>query len=226
MQVTDPGFGMRITRHNTVYSRRALGSQKSWFAMFEVFNTLSWVTVGITYGFLTVIVVSFCQNFSISTLGWSFITIGKTYFGNPFDTEKLNKNLKNSKYFIIFSITIMGTMIYWHFTGLLISLLAVPSATFPLKSLNELSSKQKFKLISGKSWSAASTLLEWSGNNAKTKSAYENFVVPNYFITLKELQGAAQRISQEKDPNQALLLSLTDFIDGTVIQSTTTLRND
>ena len=139
---------MRRDKPYFIYSQKSATSSKSaWYAMFEVFSSESWLAITSFYVLLILIAMPFETNFSLYDFSWALISIGKAFFGKSLDTRIFKENLKFSKYLLIFNITLTGSLIFLHFTGLLISFLAAPTTSFPIKSLNDLLSKNEFRLI-------------------------------------------------------------------------------
>lgn len=206
--VADPGFDVqRLTQH-FIYNNKALASN-SMFAMFNVFNITSWLTIGIFAIFMISVMTLYGEKFNFSMLVWSMTSIGQAYSAQSFDIRLFNKNLKLSKYLLIFSISFFGGFFYWYFTGILLSFLAVPSKDPPMRSLDDLLTKTDFKLHVGENWFQATTINKWANQNQRNMEAYKKFVVPN-FVTIG-LEDMAKLISQDENPNQALILDAKEF---------------
>ena len=70
---------------------------------------------------------------------------------------------------------------FWCFTGVLTSLIAVQIEKPPLKALSDLHFMKNFKLKVIDGGSTKSNLFVWSKNNSDNLKAYKDFIEP-YFI--------------------------------------------
>ena len=204
MQVADPGFGIQTLSKHFIYNKSTMGSG-SLLVMFEVFNEISWLTIFVSVAVMTVITILFYNKLNFETLIWSFSTIAKALSAQSFDTINMKKELQVSKHFLVFFISLFGGFIFWYYTGILISFLAVPSKESPIKSLDDLLSQTDFKLHLGQNWASGSQVYRWAKKHKKNEEAYNKFVVPN-FVTVST-QEIVKFISEDTSPNQALILN-------------------
>ena len=208
MQVTDPGFGIQTLSKHFIYNKSTMGSG-SLLVMFEVFNGISWLTIFASVAVMTFLSILFYNSQNFEALIWSFSTIAKALFAQSFDTTNMKKELKNSKHFLIFSTSFFGGFIFWYYTGILTSFLAVPSKESPIKSLDDLLDKTDFKLHLGQNWASGTQVHQWAKKDKKNEEAYNKFVIPNFVtVSTKEI---VKFISQDTSPNQALILSAWEF---------------
>ena len=165
ISVCTPGFGLAKAKRYFYFSRKAYEITSPW-AIFEVFNGNSWTFIGLTFVFMVVILSSG------SNIIKSFASVMKAFVGDSFNQDLfLQNNFKRSKSIQIFVISLFGSFIFWCFTGILISLLAVPVQQAPLKSYDDILTKSKnFKLVTVAHGSTDTALKNWIGNDPREHS--------------------------------------------------------
>ena len=91
-----------------------------------------------------------------------------------------------------------GTFMFWCFTGILTSLIAIQIEEPPLKSLNDLQSKSNFKLLTYGGGSTDKRIIKWSQETDNLKS-YERSIMAFSGFTKEHFEEA-------KNPNVAIIL--------------------
>ena len=91
-----------------------------------------------------------------------------------------------------------GTFMFWCFTGILTSLIAIQIEEPPLKSLNDLQSKSNFKLLTFGGGSTDKRLKKWAEETENLKS---------YERSIKAISGfTKEHFEEAKNPNVAIIL--------------------
>ena len=91
-----------------------------------------------------------------------------------------------------------GTFMFWCFTGILTSLIAIQIEEPPLKSLNDLPSKSNFKLLTYGGGSTDKKMIKWAEETENLKS---------YERSIKAISGFTEEHFEEaKNPNVAIIL--------------------
>ena len=91
-----------------------------------------------------------------------------------------------------------GTFMFWCFTGILTSLIAIQIEEPPLKSLNDLPSKSNFKLLLYGGGSTDKKMIKWAEETENLKS-YERSIKATSGFTKEHFEEA-------KNPNVAIIL--------------------
>jgi hypothetical protein len=91
-----------------------------------------------------------------------------------------------------------GAFMFWCFTGILTSLIAIQIKEPPLKTLDDLNSKSNFKILLTKG-STFQRVEEWANKNPENWKSFKRSIISLPTITKKHFQEAA------KNPNVALI---------------------
>ena len=90
-----------------------------------------------------------------------------------------------------------GTFMFWCFTGILTSLIAIQIEEPPLKSLNDLPSKSNFKLLTYGGGSTDKKMIKWAEETENLKS---------YERSIKAISGfTKEHFVEAKNPNVAII---------------------
>ena len=213
MIATDPGFGFKRTETYFVYSRKASESISCW-AILAVFDLKTWTLIGIFFFILLLILTSsFGKQIGLNSFTWSIVVLIKALLAQSLDMkfiERISK-AKQSKYIMIWSISLLGGILFWHFEGVLISLLTVPSNSPVIEKLDDLRSKQSFVLHYLKSGYMETSTNNWARENSVHREIYERFIVPNGKMSEEKFIEAIKAMPEKNDPNEALLVSKSGF---------------
>ena len=91
-----------------------------------------------------------------------------------------------------------GTFMFWCFTGILTSLIAIQIEEPPLKSLNDLPSKSNVKLLTVGRGSTDTRMIKWAEKTENLKS---------YERSIKAISGfSKEHFEEAKNPNVAIIL--------------------
>ena len=91
-----------------------------------------------------------------------------------------------------------GTFMFWCFTGILTSLIAIQIEEPPLKSLNDLQSKSNFKLLTFGGGSTDKRMRKWAEETENLKS---------YERSINAISGfTKEHFEEAKNPNVAIIL--------------------
>ena len=93
-----------------------------------------------------------------------------------------------------------GTFMFWCFTGILTSLIAIQIEEPPLKSLNDLQSKSNFKLFIFGGGTTDKRIIKWAQETDNLKS-YERSIKAISGFTFEE-----EHFEEAKNPNVAIIL--------------------
>ena len=72
----------------------------------------------------------------------------------------------------------IGTIMFWCFSGVLTSLIAIQIEEPPLTSLEDLNQMSDFKLIVFGGGSTNTRISKWAENDTRNKKSYEQFIEP------------------------------------------------
>ena len=109
-----------------------------------------------------------------------------------------DKNHVKSKSILILCLSMNGAFMFWCFTGILTSLIAIQIEEPPLKTLDDLNSKSNFKILLTKG-STFQRVEEWANKKPENWKSFERSIISLPTITKKHYQEAA------KNPNVALI---------------------
>ena len=76
----------------------------------------------------------------------------------------------------------VGTFMYWCFSGVLTSLIAIQIEEPPLTSLGDLNAMSDFKLFVFGKGSTHASILKWAKNDTRQWNSYEHFIMPNLWM--------------------------------------------
>ena len=103
-----------------------------------------------------------------------------------------------SKSILILCLSMNGTFMFWCFTGILTSLIAIQIEEPPLKSLNDLQSKSNFKLLTFGGGSTDKRMKKWAEETENLKS---------YERSIEAISGfTKEHFEEAKNPNVAIIL--------------------
>lgn len=169
------GFGVAMVR---LYYPRNGHETYPLDIMLRIFSADSNVAVLISLLILT-ITLTFNKFFSRRDIFHSFeqslIACVKAIFGQGFEHEYVM--LKSCR-LTIFVISIFGGLTYWHYTGVLISNLALPDRIAPFQVLDDLVNLNNFRLYTFKGGSTNNELLKWANQSSRNMDAYRAIVEP------------------------------------------------
>ena len=210
--MADAGFGLKMSHNHFFFDRNKAMKSSSYFAILQVFTDITWLVMGSTFATLCLSFLLFGKNTNFEMLISSFGALGKAFCAQSFDdSNSWNKNLKISKYILIFSVSLLGGFIYWYFTGLLVSFLTAPTSQPPITALNDLLAMSEFKLYIVKDWTQVTLVREWADRDPLNQQAYRSFVAPYIMNSSKDIHEVSKSMIYESDPNQAIMMSLDDF---------------
>ena len=118
-----------------------------------------------------------------------------------------------------------GTFMFWCFTGILTSLIAVQIKEPPLKSLNDLHTKSSnFKLLAFGGGATHATILRWANLSGRNYQSYENFIEPH----LIKFAFTLEHFEETRQPGVAFAMEdftiLSYFKECKIKKSTVNLR--
>lgn len=178
MEVVKPGYVSGQTVNYLIFNRKFQGSSLPWYTILQVFDKAVYIllTVIILVLSLFLALMSINEGF-LSQYLLAFVSSVKAILGQSFGDEMLleKPKFKLSKSIQIFSISILGAFVFWCFSGVLISLLTVPSVNVPLKSLDDLDGSPN-KLYTYSAGSTASYIYKWSDSSAKRKKIFNKHI--------------------------------------------------
>ena len=73
----------------------------------------------------------------------------------------------------------IGTIMFWCFSGVLTSLIAIQIEEPPLTSLEDLNEMSDFKLIVFGGGTTNIRILKWAENDTRNRKSYQQFIEPN-----------------------------------------------
>ena len=96
----------------------------------------------------------------------------------------------------------IGTIMFWCFSGVLTSLIAIQTEEPPLTSLEDLNQMSGFKLIVFGGGSTNTRILKWAGNDTRNWKSYKQFIEPN----LVKQAFTEKEYSKAKNPGVGVIL--------------------
>ena len=212
MEVIEVGYPLITSTENFYYSNNSI-KITSWTALFQVFSKYSWILILSTLMFLIflltgVLAAIFQRELSLVSLAWSFVAIIKTFFANSVNLAIIKKADSSQGWLILISsISLLGAFIYWHFTGILVSMLAVPSQNKDLiKSFDDLLIKKNVKVKMYGGGLYLSFAKNWMKDDSKKQSAFEKSIAPYTYPDLTDIGEHLQDLIDRPDPNFSFLI--------------------
>ena len=206
-----PGIPLYKVSQNLYYVREA-NEFHSWKTVTIIFNGLFSVLLFGTI-IVSIMILMFSdasQKSSIKRLVDSKVIVIKALLAQPFVNEDTRSGFSRSLQ--IFSISLFGAFIMWHFEGILISFLSVKSAKIPVHSLKDLQFGRDFKIYSLKGGMPYSEFLKWSKDEAaKWKEEAFKHSIDIYSYEYKDELATIEKIMKNKDPNSALMTGSGGF---------------
>ena len=96
----------------------------------------------------------------------------------------------------------IGTLMFWCFSGVLTSLIAIQIEEPPLTSLEDLNQMSDFKLIVFGGGSTNTRISKWAENNTRNRKSYQQFIEPH----LVEDAFTRKEYLEAKNPGVGLIL--------------------
>ena len=130
-------------------------------------------------------------------MDWAYSYKVKTFFYLIIQT----KTHVMSKSILVLCLSMIGTFMFWCFTGVLTSLIAIQIEDPPLQSLDDINSMTDLKLILNGNGSTHSNVFEWANQDERNMMSYKKFIEPY------RLMGFTRTSFKEaKHPNVAIML--------------------
>ena len=205
-------MGFRIMTFYFFFNKSATEST-SWWRIFTVFNPFSWMVILLSFIFLATVLTSF-SSFDAKSFCWSIAALSKAFLAHEISLDCLMTKSKKSKYVLIVTISFLGGFVYWYFTGVLISLLTVPTQKPLLTSLDDLLHKHNFKLTAYSGGISESFIINWATKSSKNMEVYRKFIKPNLKWGNAEVVEELKTLGKNGNQNEAFLLNENTFEDA------------
>ena len=177
--------GISITKtYAVVYFWKVPNLSPGWFSMLYTFSIEFWVL-----SIVTIIIIflllhltqlmepKYKKNHSIFVL----IAIVKAFLSQPFDEQILHsKRLSWTSSFLVFTLSVMGFLIFAAYTSCLTSILAANSVHIPFTTMDEFAQYDDFKIFSHQSTAIDTwlTLKSLKSKDLQLQRAYNQNIVP------------------------------------------------
>lgn len=218
------GYMMRLSYPQIVYNKRFHEQSLAWTTIFSAFNELTYLVI-----LVSLLTLAFFLSFTSSKCFPKLCFLGlvssvQAVFGQSFDQELfLISNRKWSRSILIFCLSFLGVFIYWCFTGVLTSLLTVPTENSPLTSLDELHVKNNYKIPLYRVGAQMARIKEWK-EKPENRQIFETNIRPYLYDEIIDGMIIAAR-NMSFDGNFVYIGGKEEFIQ-TISQSKPKTRSE
>ena len=220
INATQPGISLFNVR-NTIISTNI--EHQTWYTILQVYEMELWILFTFTTLFMVLLLTLSSaaqitwQNFFMANIAavkaicaqsfdQNFFTKvnNTTYFRVQLDKPLKfifpylkDKNHVKSNSILILCLSMNGTFMFWCFTGILTSLIAIQIEEPPLKTLNDLHSKSNFKLMTYGGGITEKRMMKWAEETENLKS---------FERSIKAISFTKEHFEEAKNPNVAIIL--------------------
>lgn len=202
LNLVEPGYVITEEFTAAVFNKQLMKGFLAWNSILTAFHELVYLFITVFMFFLSFI-LAYSSNIGLLPFQWlmALISSTKSLFAQPFnETIFIGNHYKWSKRLQVLTISILGAFLFWCFSGVLTSLLAIPSSNTPIKSMDDLKDKHGLKLVVLESKSyIRSYMNKWAKLSAENEDIFQERVIitKDWIGTINELQ---------KDMNAIVLL--------------------
>lgn len=177
-EVLQPGFGVEQKDTMIYYIKTTKESRTLGVLQCFELKTL-YLILAMLFGFVFVLFISKpCSNINIWQFLISMLVVGKAVLGQGVDTQSMGTVFKRTRTIQVFFLSAFGALIFWSYTGILTSLIAIQQEQVPLRSFEELKFKGKYALISMNQGSTYGSIFEWANKSTETLDLFHKFIQP------------------------------------------------
>lgn len=179
LQFVQPGYVINKEFIVAVYNKQLVKGLLAWNSILTAFHELVYLLMAAIMFMLSFLLSYEMNRCFPRKFFMAMMSSTKSLFSQSFDEDQFNfAQHKWSKRLQVFSISLLGAFLFWCFSGVLTSLLAIPSSNVPLKSLDDLNSRSDLKIIVKKSSGfILSYIYKWSRSNVQSQKVLNERII-------------------------------------------------